>query len=216
MSLCRGTLKIVLGSFGIVAEAINPRRTAPRAIMLVALIGGGTFVAVSYVTQLVHPGGVFEDSASAASSIALQIGGQLFGAVFLAGLVVAQFASGLAQGARVQPAVGSLRGSGLMPRSGGQAPGRFGAPARRREFTINQRQEPRSSNLHIRLNEHIHTVMSRLRRRVDLNHGGIRAQQVPEPHSERTQVASWLNHRSRKVPPNVEASNGSKQPVLID
>lgn len=64
--------------------------------MLVALIGGGIFVAVSYVTQLVHPGGVFEDSASAASSIALQIGGQLFGAVFLAGLVVAQFASGLA------------------------------------------------------------------------------------------------------------------------
>jgi hypothetical protein len=35
------------------------------------------------VTQLVHPGGVFEDSVSAASSIALQIGGQLFGVVFL-------------------------------------------------------------------------------------------------------------------------------------
>lgn len=51
---------------------------------------------MSYVTQLVHRGGVFEDSASAASSIALQIGGHLFGAVFLAGLVVAQLASGLA------------------------------------------------------------------------------------------------------------------------
>ncbi|MFX1818462.1 hypothetical protein PV768_01585 [Pseudarthrobacter sp. CC4] len=44
----------------------------PRAIILVALIGGGIFVAVSYVTQLVHPGGVFEDSASAASSITLR------------------------------------------------------------------------------------------------------------------------------------------------
>ncbi|MCO4253831.1 amino acid permease [Pseudarthrobacter cellobiosi] len=76
-------------------ETINPRRTVPLAIMLVALIGGGILVAVSYVTQLVHPGGVFVDAASAASSIALQIGGQLFGAVFLAGLVVAQFASGL-------------------------------------------------------------------------------------------------------------------------
>ena len=61
-------------------------------LMLVALIGGGIFVAVSYVTQLVHPGGVFEDSASAAGAIALQIGGELLGAVFLAGLVVAQFA----------------------------------------------------------------------------------------------------------------------------
>ncbi|WP_307361709.1 APC family permease [Pseudarthrobacter niigatensis] len=90
-------------------ETVNPRRTVPRAIMLVALIGGGIFVAVSYVTQLVHPGGVFEDSASAASSIALQIGGQLFGAVFLAGLVVAQFASGLAAQAsasRLQYAMG--------------------------------------------------------------------------------------------------------------
>ncbi|MDQ0676083.1 amino acid transporter [Pseudarthrobacter siccitolerans] len=36
-------------------ETVNPRKTMPRAIMLVALIGGGIFVAVSYVTQLVHP-----------------------------------------------------------------------------------------------------------------------------------------------------------------
>ena len=93
----------------------------PRAIMLIALIGGGIFVVVSYVTQLVHPGGVFEDSASAASAIALQIGGQLFGAVFLAGLVAAQFASGLAAQAsasrlhvRHGPRLGSAQG-GLRP-----------------------------------------------------------------------------------------------------
>lgn len=64
-------------------ETIEPRKNTPRAVMLIALIGGGIFVTVSYVTQLVHPGGVFEDSASAASSIALQIGGQLFGAFTL-------------------------------------------------------------------------------------------------------------------------------------
>ncbi|MFE5836694.1 hypothetical protein [Arthrobacter sp. NPDC056493] len=64
-------------------ETIEPRENMPRAIMLIALILGGIFATVSYVTQLVHPGGVFEDSASAASSIALQLGGQLFGAVFL-------------------------------------------------------------------------------------------------------------------------------------
>lgn len=58
-------------------ETIKPRLTVPRAIMLVALIGGGIFAAVSYVTQLVHSGGVFEDSASATSSIARQIVGQL-------------------------------------------------------------------------------------------------------------------------------------------
>jgi putrescine importer len=98
-------------------ETINPRRTVPRAIMLVALIGGGIFVAVSYVTQLVHPGGVFEDSASAASSIALQIGGQLFGAVFLAGLVVAQFASGLAAQASTSRLLYAMGRDSVLPKA---------------------------------------------------------------------------------------------------
>ncbi|MFD0047575.1 APC family permease [Pseudarthrobacter scleromae] len=98
-------------------ETINPRRTVPRAIMLVALIGGGIFVAVSYVTQLVHPGGVFEDSASAASSIALQIGGQLFGAVFLAGLVVAQFASGLAAQASASRLMYAMGRDSVLPKA---------------------------------------------------------------------------------------------------
>ncbi|MGN7150365.1 APC family permease [Arthrobacter sp. SAFR-179] len=98
-------------------ETINPRRTVPRAIMLVALIGGGIFVAVSYVTQLVHPGGVFEDSASAASSIALQIGGQLFGAVFLAGLVVAQFASGLAAQASASRLLYAMGRDSVLPKA---------------------------------------------------------------------------------------------------
>ena len=98
-------------------ETVNPRRTVPRAIMLVALIGGGIFVAVSYVTQLVHPGGVFEDSASAASSIALQIGGQLFGAVFLAGLVVAQFASGLAAQASASRLLYAMGRDSVLPKA---------------------------------------------------------------------------------------------------
>lgn len=98
-------------------ETIDPRRNVPRAIMLVALIGGGIFVAVSYVTQLVHPGGVFEDSASAASSIALQIGGELFGAVFLAGLVVAQFASGLAAQASASRLIYAMGRDSVLPKA---------------------------------------------------------------------------------------------------
>ena len=77
-------------------ETIEPRKTVPRAILLIALIGGVIFVLVSYTTQLVYPGGVFENQDSAAFDIAFQIGGNLFSAVFLAGLILAQFASGLA------------------------------------------------------------------------------------------------------------------------
>jgi putrescine importer len=98
-------------------ETVEPRKNMPRAIMLIALIGDGIFVTVSYVTQLVHPGGVFEDSASAASSIALQIGGQLFGAVFLAGLVVAQFASGLAAQASASRLLYAMGRGSVLPKA---------------------------------------------------------------------------------------------------
>lgn len=98
-------------------ETIEPRKNMPRAIMLIALIGGGIFVLVSYTTQLVHPGGVFEDSASAASSIALQIGGTLFGAVFLAGLVVAQFASGLAAQASASRLLYAMGRDSVLPKA---------------------------------------------------------------------------------------------------
>ena len=98
-------------------EAVEPRKNMPRAIMLIALIGGGIFVLVSYVTQLVHPGGQFDDTASAASQIALQIGGQLFGAVFLAGLVVAQFASGLAAQASASRLLYAMGRDAVLPKA---------------------------------------------------------------------------------------------------
>lgn len=97
-------------------ETIDPRRTIPRAIMLTALIGGGIFVVVAYTTQLVHPGGVFRDSASAALDIAEQIGGTLFGSIFLAGLVLAQYASGLAAQAGVARLLFAMGRDSVFPR----------------------------------------------------------------------------------------------------
>lgn len=97
-------------------ETIEPRKTVPRAILLVALIGGVVFVLVSYTTQLVRPGGFFENSSSAAFDIALQIGGNLFGAVFIAGLVLAQFASGLAAQASASRLLFAMGRDGVLPR----------------------------------------------------------------------------------------------------
>ena len=97
-------------------ETIDPRRTVPKAIMLVALLGGGIFVAVSYVTQLVYPGGTFENSGSAAFDIAGQIGGALFSAIFVAGLVVAQFTSGLAAQASASRLIFAMGRDGVLPR----------------------------------------------------------------------------------------------------
>jgi putrescine importer len=97
-------------------ETVEPRRTVPRAILLVALIGGGIFIVVSYVTQLVHPGGQFDAPDSAAFDIATQIGGNLFGAIFLGALVIAQFTSGLAAQASGSRLLFAMGRDGVLPR----------------------------------------------------------------------------------------------------
>ncbi|MFJ8667400.1 APC family permease [Streptomyces sp. NPDC093600] len=63
-------------------ETLEPRRTMPRAILIIALIGGAVLVAVACTTQLAHPGATFTDSGSAAFEIARTIGGDLFSSVF--------------------------------------------------------------------------------------------------------------------------------------
>ncbi|QXI27531.1 APC family permease [Pseudomonas vanderleydeniana] len=110
-------------------ETRDPRRTIPRAIMLITLIGGLIFVAVSYFVQLAHPAFVFDNVDSAAYEIARNIGGDLFVSIFLIGLIVGQFASGLsaqASGSRLLYAMGR---DGVLPKSffGGLSE-RFGTP----------------------------------------------------------------------------------------
>ncbi|WNL38641.1 APC family permease [Halomonas sp. PAMB 3232] len=97
-------------------ETIEPRRNIPLAIMLTALIGGGIYVLVGYTTQLVHPGSEFINADSAAFEIATMIGADLFGAVFLAGLVLAQFTSGLAAQASASRLLYAMGRDAVLPR----------------------------------------------------------------------------------------------------
>jgi amino acid transporter len=97
-------------------ETIEPRRNIPRAIMLTALIGGGIYVAVGYTTQLVHPGANFNDADSAAFEIARTIGADLFGAIFLAGMVLAQFTSGIAAQASASRLLYAMGRDSVLPR----------------------------------------------------------------------------------------------------
>ncbi|MEW2501306.1 APC family permease [Amycolatopsis sp. NPDC047767] len=110
-------------------EAVEPKRTIPRAILLTALIGGGVFIVLAYVTQLVHPGFLFDDESSAAFEIARHIGGSLFGAVFLAGLVVAQFASGIAAQASASRLMFAMGRDGVLPRVFGRLQPKLNTPA---------------------------------------------------------------------------------------
>ena len=110
-------------------ETRDARRTIPRAIMLITLIGGLIFVAVSYFVQVAHPSFQFDNVDSAAYEIARNIGGDLFVSIFLIGLIVGQFASGLsaqASGSRLLFAMGR---DGVLPKSFfGTLHERFGTP----------------------------------------------------------------------------------------
>ena len=97
-------------------ETIEPQRTIPRAILLIALIGGGIFVVVAYATQLAHPGYAFTDPSSAAFEIAKEIGGDLFSSLFVAGLIVAQFASGVAAQASTSRLLYAMGRDSVLPR----------------------------------------------------------------------------------------------------
>ncbi|HEY1967421.1 MAG TPA: APC family permease [Pseudonocardia sp.] len=96
-------------------ETIEPRRTMPRAILLVALLGGAIFFVVTYATQLVHPGFAFANEDSAAFEIAKTIGADLFAAIFLAGFVVTQFASGIAAQASVSRLLYAMGRDHVLP-----------------------------------------------------------------------------------------------------
>lgn len=77
-------------------ETVQPEKTVPRAILLITLVGGVIFIIATYVTQLVYPDYTkFVHADSGASEIAMQIGGHLFTAIFTAGLILAQFSSGI-------------------------------------------------------------------------------------------------------------------------
>ncbi|WP_204314002.1 MULTISPECIES: APC family permease [Bifidobacterium] len=97
-------------------ETKNPKKTMPRAILLIAAVGGLIFIAVSYFTQLVHPGGAFIDESSAAYEIAAQIGGNLFTSVFIAGLCFGQFTSGIATQASASRLLYVMGRDGVLPK----------------------------------------------------------------------------------------------------
>ena len=111
-------------------ETYDAERTVPRAIVLVALVGGAIFIVVTYVVTLVAPGGTFRHPDSLAADIAKTIGGSLFGAVFIAGLVIGQFTSGLAAQAAVARLLYAMGRDGVLPnRFFGWVSQRFHTPA---------------------------------------------------------------------------------------
>lgn len=83
-------------------ETKEPTKTIPRAILLVALIGGALFVTESYFIQAYFPDvSRFVDPGAASPEIAMMVGGRIFQIFFLAGTLTGVLASGVTSHASV-------------------------------------------------------------------------------------------------------------------
>ncbi|WP_328797796.1 APC family permease [Heyndrickxia sporothermodurans] len=81
-------------------ETKNPRKTLPKAIYLITIIGGLYYLIGSYFLQLIWPDyQSFKDPEAAYMEIAFYIGGNFLISFFLAEGIIASLASSIASGA---------------------------------------------------------------------------------------------------------------------
>jgi len=98
-------------------ETRNPRKIIPLGIILVVLIGGALFTAVSFLMQLMHPGGQFDNPDIAGYTLTTQAGGRTFADVANVITMVAAFGSGLAIQATSSRLLYVIGRDGVLPRS---------------------------------------------------------------------------------------------------
>ncbi|MDR6436708.1 amino acid transporter [Paenarthrobacter nicotinovorans] len=97
-------------------ETKNAERNIPRAILLTVIVGGILFVVVSLIMQLVHPGGDFEEAATAAYAMQVLVGGQFYANVTNILGIIGGFASGLAIQASTSRLLYVMGRDGVLPR----------------------------------------------------------------------------------------------------
>lgn len=98
-------------------ETENAQKVIPRAIFLIALIGGLVFIVVSYYIQAFFPTmDRFQDHEAALPEIALYVGGKLFQSIFICCTFINTLASGLASQASVSRLLYVMGRDNVIPR----------------------------------------------------------------------------------------------------
>jgi putrescine importer len=110
-------------------EARRPTRDIPRAIMLVTLVGGVTFIALAYLSQIAFPGTAFDSVDAAAVEVVTKVGGGLMANFFLAAYIAGAFGSALTSQASVSRILFAMGRDGVLPRQFGRLWPRFKTPA---------------------------------------------------------------------------------------
>lgn len=98
-------------------EVKKPEQTLPRAVLLVTIIGGIVFIAVSYLAQMVYPDyASFADPDSAAFEIIQYIGGNALASFFIVMIATGTFGSAMVSHASVGRLLYSMGRDGVLPK----------------------------------------------------------------------------------------------------
>ena len=111
------------------SETENPKKTIPRAVLLITLIGGVIFFTASWFIQLYFPTNVqFKEPSAALPEIVLYVGGVLFQSIFLTGQIMNTLASGLASHASASRLIYIMGRDGIFSKFFGEIHQKLGTP----------------------------------------------------------------------------------------
>ncbi len=98
-------------------ETKNPEKTIPKAMFLIILIGAVLFIGISYLAHSIFPDFTkFNNLDVAGSEVALFIGGNLFSAVFLAGMIIGVLGTGIASVAGMSRLLFAMGRDSVIPK----------------------------------------------------------------------------------------------------
>lgn len=110
-------------------EAVNPKKTIPRAVFIITLVGGAIFISVSYFAQNVWPDyNSFVDPDSAAHEIIKLVGGNVLATLFLAVYAVTVFGSAMSSQASAARVLFAMGRDGQLPKFFGKLHSKFQTP----------------------------------------------------------------------------------------
>ena len=109
-------------------EAKRPRTDIPRAIMIVTVLGGASFVLLSSLAQLAEPATTFEDPDAATLEVLARLAGPWLATFFTAAYVAGCLGSALTSQASVSRIMYAMGREGVLPRPLGTLAPRWRTP----------------------------------------------------------------------------------------
>ncbi|MFD0673222.1 APC family permease [Cohnella sp. GCM10027633] len=110
-------------------ETIEPRKTIPKAILIIISVAGLLYFVPSYLTQLAYPGLTLGNDDAAGRNVVELAGGAGLSSLFMTVLVFAVFTQGLASSATASRLLYAMGRDAVLPRRVfGRLHPRFGTP----------------------------------------------------------------------------------------